>query len=168
LPICPVGYVFIESLCYGDCPYYTIPANEDPTKCVPAETCANAVDTLVSGVSPLQNDDVYSLVCNKIGFPKDILCPYDYTEWRTGVCFINCPPGMIENGLTCLRKPIDRTSLSPSCQYNYLYFYNGRECILDPLSVLFTIFLILLVVYIFSKGPSIYFPIRHERAEIAK
>ena len=143
-------------MCYSDCPDYTEPANEDQSKCVPSETCASAVSNLwVSGFIPLINDAIFSMVCNKVSFTKPSGgCPTGYTEWRDEQCYVNCPPGMIENGLTCLRKPISRQSTMPICS-NIFLWYSGNECSINIYSGM-GIFFILLIFLIYLMKP--YFP----------
>lgn len=148
-PACGPNCILYQSLCYCECPSYTTPANEDPTKCVPSEACASLVQNqLWSGQVPLADDSVYSLVCNKIGFQKVDACPEDYTEWRTNMCYVNCPPGTIENALTCLRKPISRPFEAPQCSNLFLWF-DGSTCSMNYFTITFVVLALIFVVYLF-------------------
>ena len=168
-PSCPNNYTLIQNLCYSNCPQYTAPANEDPSRCVPEETCASTVSNLwSSGQIPLENDTVFSMVCNKISFTMPSGgCPTGYTEWRDAQCFVNCPPGMIENGLTCLRKPLARQFTSPTCSNAFLHF-NGSECAVSMYAALlfFTVIAVFLIYVLKPYAPesSFYFnPLNKQR-----
>jgi len=130
---CPGGFQLYQNTCYGPCPLYMEPANEDPSKCAASATCP----TFCNNCDSLMNDNVFSLVCNKIGQAKEITCPEGFTEWQTGTCFINCPSGLMENGLTCLKRPINRQFVLPGCSMFYLY--TGTECTLNPIVLFFVV-----------------------------
>jgi hypothetical protein len=139
-PSCPIGNTLYQDLCYGACPVNTLPANEDPTKCVSTTTCASYAPQALS------NDNVFDLVCNKIPVAEvSGACPAGFTAWQTGSCYINCPGGLLENGLSCLKRPIQRTFTSPVCT-NTLFWYDGSNCSVNPLSIFF-IFLIGIAIY---------------------
>ena len=119
---CPYNCQLIDSLCYCECPEYTVPANEDPSKCVPSEPCEATVSSSAYTSIPLTTDLVFSLTCNKVGFPKSGSCANNYTEWRAGYCYINCPPGMLESGLTCIRRTLQRPYVEPSTDLGLLTY----------------------------------------------
>lgn len=136
-PTCPIGSQLYQGLCYGRCPLNTAPANEDPTKCVSSATCSSYVP---SAPYALMSDAVFDLVCNKI--PAEEVsgaCPVGYTAWQTGSCFVNCPGSLLENGLTCLKKPVQRPYTSPEC--SAMYYFNGQSCTLS-MNAYFLIFVI--------------------------
>ena len=136
MQVCPSGFLLYQGTCYGACPINTAPANEDPTKCVSQATCAS-----LAPAGTLINDNVFDLVCNKIGTAKVGTCAAGYTEWQTGTCYINCPSGLLENGLTCLKRPIARQFQNPACD-TLLYWYSGTSCTFNPLAILFIVCII--------------------------
>lgn len=139
-PSCPPGNTLYQDLCYGACPDNTLPANEDPTKCVSTTTCASYAPQALS------NDNVFDLVCNKIPVAEvSGACPQGFTAWQSGSCYINCPGGLLENGLSCLKRPIQRVFATPTCA-NFVYWYDGSACTINPLSVFF-IFLFCVAIY---------------------
>jgi len=127
-PTCPDGCELLQTYCYCGCPENTLPANEDRTRCVPTQTCSSyAPGDLIA-------DNTFDLLCNKVGTPKDTECDPNFTEWQAGLCFINCPVGLLENGLTCLKRSIPRPFQSPDCA-NVLMWYDGSSCAYNPLSI---------------------------------
>ena len=148
VPVCQQGCTFFSSVCYCRCPSGTSPANEDPTKCVPdAPTCAvYAVNAGSPGA--LSDDLIFTLSCTKIRqSPVDGACPSGFTEWQSGSCYINCPSGLIENGLSCLKRPVQRNYRNPVCD-NSLYYFNGSDCVMSTSGLLFMIFLIATLLYV--------------------
>ena len=115
---CLTGYTLIRNICYEDCPSGYDAAEEDPSICVRnAISCADAGFT-----SDLVNP---STICVKTPVPAvDGLCATNYTQWVSGQCYINCPPIFQENGLSCLKRSIQRYSILPTCSF-FFTFENG-------------------------------------------
>lgn len=140
-PTCMPPNILYQGLCYASCPSNTEPANEDITKCVTTATCSSFVP---SAPQSLVNDTVFDLVCNKIPVQETMgSCPTGFTAWQTGMCYVNCPAGLLENGLTCLKRPIQRPYTLPMC--NNLYSFDGQSCTINyaAIFVLFLLFVAL-------------------------
>jgi hypothetical protein len=133
---CRSGYTLQENSCWAPCPNGTSPAKEDYTKCVLDVSCGFG----------MTQDPVFDLQCNKVGFPKDVSCSVNYYEWRSSQCFINCPSEtMLENGLTCIKKSLNRSNENPTCAFLCLVW--GSDCVLNPLSFFLVFVLFTFVVY---------------------
>jgi hypothetical protein len=151
-PICQRGCTMFDNVCYCRCPTGSSPANEDGTKCVPdVPTCAAyAVNAGPSGPY-LADDPIFTLSCTKVRrAPESGLCPSGFTEWQSGSCYVNCPSGLIENGLSCLKRPLQRSYMSPHCDSG-LYYFNGSDCILSSAGLLFFILFLILLWYVGTK-----------------
>jgi len=131
-PICARGCTYVQGSCYCGCPTNTIVANEDPTKCYPIVGCTATPDLL--------SDPVFDLVCNKVGVPIGTGCAAGYTQWRTGYCYVDCPPQYLENGLTCIKKSVGRQLGVPRCRSS-LMWYDGIECSYNPLAIFILFFI---------------------------
>jgi len=100
--------------------------------------------------SDLVDDPLFSTVCNKLGHPINGVCPTNYMQWQSGMCFINCPAPLLENGISCLKKTLERSIVQPHCASSFFWF-NGYECVFNPFSLLLLVlFAALLVWYLKS------------------
>ena len=150
-PICQLGCTFVDAVCYCRCPTGSSPANEDPTKCVAdSPTCAvYAVNAGSPGA--LVDDPTFTLTCTKIRqVPVLGACASGFTEWQSGSCYINCPSGLIENGRSCLKRPLQRTFSTPTCDSS-LYYYTGADCLLSINGIVWILFCFALLFYAVSK-----------------
>jgi len=110
-------------------------ANEDPTRCVADSPVSSTCVYWSNGEYRLTQDPNFSIVCNKTAVTKSVSCPSGTTEWRTGYCYLDCPPNMVENGLSCLRRTAARLEVSPSCK-NWLFWFDGTACVPNPFTFL--------------------------------
>ena len=150
---CPSGSVLIQGLCYFDCPASSLPATEDFTKCVSTVPCGSEVQEVPEG--SLAQDPIFSTVCTKVPVPTDVetgTCPEGYTQWQTGLCFVNCPSSLQENGLSCLKMPVLRTYTEPDCPLGPLFVYRHFECV--PTATLYAIVIILVLLIVFLFWPT--------------
>jgi len=149
-PVCQHGCVMFDNVCYCRCPSGSSPANEDPTKCVPDfPTCSEYAVSAGFSSGALVSDPTFTLSCIKVRRPVEQsgLCLSGYTEWQSGSCYVNCPSGLVENGLTCLKRPLQRSYKYPTCE-NSLYYFSGTDCYLSFNGVLFGIIIFVVVWYV--------------------
>ena len=139
------------STCYSNCPAGMVEASEDMTQCIPAgPTCSSYSATISDNFYVLAQDPVFSIVCNKAGLIKNISCPAGTTEWRSGYCYIDCPVGMVENGLSCLRRTIRRLEVNPECK-NWLFWFDGTSCVPNPFSFLVIVGTFAIFIYLCTR-----------------
>ena len=126
---CPTGYRLYNAQCWEKCPPQMTVLATDHTVCVSSVPCPPTIST---------QDLVDASVCNKVVFPVNAsgnCANASYTQWITGECLANCPPGYIDGGQTCLKRTIDRNSISPSCT-SALFSYDGSACRLNSTWIL--------------------------------
>jgi hypothetical protein len=138
---CATGLKYLADQCYAKCPAQMIPLTTDETQCVSSVTCPPFITTA---------DVVDSSLCNKVVFevdPVTKLCTNSsYTQWNAGQCVAPCPPGFIENGLSCLKKTLDRHYSAPYCS-NFLYAYEGGACRISWFAIALGLFLLVAIIY---------------------
>jgi len=121
-----------------DCPKGSVPS-EDNSRCTSTVECS----TFTIGDFELSQDESYKSVCKKIAIQKEAFgldCPEGTVEYLPGLCFARCPTGLVENGLSCLKRSIRRPMLR-MCR-SLLTWYDGENCVPNPLSILFiTVFI---------------------------
>lgn len=157
-PKCQPGCTLFQSTCYCDCPLNSVPANEDPTKCVDSLNTCQMYATSIGQPTSLISDPTFSLSCIKVGRPPEIggLCATGFTAWQSGTCYINCPPGLIENGLTCLKRPLVRAYEVPTCG-DIIWSFDGTGCSLNYVFVVLAIIAFFFLYRIFFLKQSAYY-----------
>jgi hypothetical protein len=126
-------------------------ALEDPTRCLPEGPECFSYSSVISGNSYiLSQDPTFSIVCNKVGIPKTVSCPQGTTEWRAGSCYLDCPPNMVENGLSCLWRTTGRIQSTPSCK-NWLFWFDGTTCVPNPFSFLLIVSTFAVFLYLATR-----------------
>ena len=126
---CPTGFRLYNALCWEKCPPQMSVLATDPALCVSSVPCPPNIST---------QDLVDASMCNKVVFPVNssgVCANPSHTQWITGECLANCPPGYIDGGQTCLKRTIDRNSVSPTC--SALFYFDGAACRLGTLAYLF-------------------------------
>jgi hypothetical protein len=124
---CPTGYRLYNALCWEKCPPQMSVLATDPTLCVSSVPCPPTIST---------QDLVDASVCNKVVFPVNAsgaCANASYTQWVAGECLANCPPGYVDGGQTCMKRTIDRNSVSPSCS-SALFSFDGSACRVNTLT----------------------------------
>lgn len=154
VPRCPSGCQLLQATCYCQCPLNSEPANEDPTKCVDIKPCSVYVieaDPQTPYPGALISDPTFSLTCTKRGYAVPMSsalgapqCATNFTQWQTGTCYINCPPGLLENGLSCLKRPLARPYQAPVCPWYYTF--DGTTCSINYMYAIF-VFILLAIFY---------------------
>lgn len=138
--ICPVGYNVINGICYSSCPSGTSVLESYPDICVSTLPCP--VGT---------TEDVTGLTCDKVPptgvITKDTTCPTNYTEWTTGVCYLNCPSMFLDNGTDCRKKVIPRLSVEAWCSYPWQQI-RGNACTTSSWIFWFLVFLVALAAFV--------------------
>lgn len=100
---------------YADCPAGTIPANEDAGQCIDTKLCED-----YAPMGSLITELPFRLTCSKVGLDPlpSGKCPQGYLLGRSGVCYADCAPGLLENGLLCLKRSIPRPYASYEIKRN--------------------------------------------------
>lgn len=150
-PTCSSDCTLYNNTCYCRCPTGTSAANEDPTKCIAdSPTCAvYAVNAGAPG--SLIDDQTFTMTCIKVRQDlEDGLCAPGFTEWQSGSCYINCPSGLIENGLSCLKRPLQRSYKTPECDNGFFYL-NGSDCVISLNSIFFALVIAVLFYFVYVQ-----------------
>ena len=135
-PTCPRGSVQLSR--YANCglPCLTgqIESTRDDLYCVVSQVCPSGM-TL---------DGADNALCLKpIPIAKNGFgCATGFTEWRTGLCFLDCPVGFRELGESCVISTVSRKTLQPTCIF--LFELTGDVC--NP-SIYAVLLFIAIVVY---------------------
>lgn len=143
--LCPSGYRLQAGQCWDKCPPQMQPLATDNSLCVSTVPCPPNITT---------PDLVDSSACNKVVFPVNVttgLCSLpSYTQWVTGECLANCPPGFVDNGQACLKRTVDRQSVRPSCS-NSWYVVSEGSCKPGWAALTWSASLLLILLYVLSK-----------------
>lgn len=162
-PTCRPSCTFAMGTCYCQCPPNSEPAAEDISRCVP--TVMSCEDYAAAAAARLQitpteslltSDVTFTLNCNKTPIAKSgSTCATGFTEWQAGTCYLNCPSGLTEGGLFCIKRTLTRSAEEPSCN-SWFYWHDGTGCSVNPLSALvLTVvvgFFILMAFYVYNVG----------------
>jgi hypothetical protein len=134
--LCPSGYTFENGYCYSVCPAGTESIASYPEYCVSTVSCQ-------VGTIP----DATGLACTKaepIGIvPKVTTCASGFTEWTSGLCYVNCNSYFLENALDCRKRLYLRRSMEPSCS-NFFHYIRGNRCAFDYNRFFFSLVLVFL------------------------
>lgn len=137
---CPSNRDLIDGLCYTKCPPNFDVQTIDFMVCVSTAACPYSITT---------QDPVDNGLCEKVAFPLvDGTCSEGYTQWLQGQCYANCPAGYIENGLSCAKRSLDRSTSYPSCGSTW-YTYDNGACVLSTGSTVLILVIALITTLVF-------------------
>jgi hypothetical protein len=149
---CPSNKTLLYSQCFSACPVGTIPFTQNETLCVSTLSCPAST-----------TQDLEPNICNKnyLTPPVNGVCPIGQTQWIPGQCLINCNLSyFLEEGSSCMKKTIPRTSSNPSCYPSFLLSFNSIDCVLSATGFFFiaVVFLIFAAIaYFMWKKSKCYF-----------
>jgi len=117
--------------CASACPSGYVQSTEDVYECVSSIACPVGF-TAVTG---------NNTQCRKpapLTITQGQSCGVGYDEWEQNKCYVSCPAGFTDNGLSCIKNSFTRDAhpLAEQCNTIFQYAaYEGAACTFSPIGL---------------------------------